>query len=82
MEQWSVAQQDDLCICHFLLGVFVFVFVFVYVFVFVFVFVIVMVFLLFKACLLITLITYLKGHKSLRVLFGSVFKSVYQSVSQ
>ena len=29
--------------------------------------------LLVKSCLLVTLITYLKGHKSLRVLYGNVF---------
>ena len=40
---------------------------------FVFTFVSVIVFLLVKSCLLVTLITYLKGHKSLRVLYGSVF---------
>ena len=40
----------------------------------------VFVFLLVRLCLLITLITCLKGHKSLRVLYGSVFKSVYWSV--
>ena len=48
--------------------------VFVFVIVFVFVFVIVIVFLFVRSCLLITLITCLKGHKSLRVLFGSVFQ--------
>ena len=48
------------------LNVFVFVFVIVFVFVFVF--------LLVRSCLLITLITCLKGHKSLRVLYGSVFQ--------
>ena len=34
----------------------------------------VFVFLLFNSCLLIALITCLKGHKSLRVLYGSVFQ--------
>ena len=48
--------------------------VFIIVIVFVFVFVIVIVFLFVRSCLLITLITCLKGHKSLRVLFGSVFQ--------
>ena len=40
--------------------------------VFVFVFVIVFVFLLVRSCLLITLITHLKGHKFLEELYGSV----------
>ena len=48
--------------------------VIVIVIVFVFVFVIVIVFLFVRSCLLITLITCLKGHKSLRVLFCSVFQ--------
>ena len=39
-----------------------------------FVFVFVIVFFLVRLCLLITLITCLKGHKSLRVLYGSVFQ--------
>ena len=59
-------------------NVLVFVFVFVIVFVFVFVFVN---FFLVMSCLLITLVTCLKGHKSLRVLFGSVFQN-RQSVSE
>ena len=46
--------------------------VFVFVFFIVFVFVIVIWFV--RSCLLITLIACLKGHKSLRVLFGSVFQ--------
>ena len=41
----------------------------------------VIVFLFVRSCLLITLVTCLKGHKSLRVLFGSVFQN-RQSVSQ
>ena len=48
--------------------------VFVIVFVIVIVFVFVIVFLLVRSCLLITLITCLKGHKSLSVLYGSVFQ--------
>ena len=40
----------------------------------VFVFVFVFVFLLFNSCLLIALITCLKGHKSLGLFFGSVFQ--------
>ena len=52
-----------------------FIIVIVIVIVFVFVFVIVIVFLFVRSCLLITLITCLKGHKSLRVLFGSVFQN-------
>ena len=48
--------------------------VFVFVIVFVFVFVFVIVFFLVGSCLLVTLITCLKGHKSLRVLYGSVFQ--------
>ena len=48
--------------------------VFVFVIVFVFVFVFVIVFFLVGSCLLVTLITSLKGHKSLRVLYGSVFQ--------
>ena len=43
-----------------------------FVFVIVFVFVFVIVFLLVRSCLLITLITYLKGHKFLEELYGSV----------
>ena len=39
-----------------------------------FVFVFVIVFFLVRLCLLITLITCLKGHKSLRVLYGTVFQ--------
>ena len=50
------------------------VFVIVFVIVIVIVFVFVIVFLLVRSCLLITLITCLKGHKSLRVLYGSVFQ--------
>ena len=50
------------------------VFVVVFAIVFVFVFVFVIVFLFVRSCLLVTLITCLKGHKSLRVLFGSVFQ--------
>ena len=50
------------------------VFIIVIVIVIVFVFVIVIVFLFVRSCLLITLITCLKGHKSLRVLCGSVFQ--------
>ena len=46
----------------------------VIVIVIVFVFVFVIVFLFVRSCLLITLITCLKGHKSLRMLFGSVFQ--------
>ena len=46
----------------------------VFAFVIVFVFVFVTVFLLVRSCLLITLITCLKGHKSLKVLCGSVFQ--------
>ena len=42
----------------------------------VFVFVIVIVFLFVRSCLLVTLITCLKGHKSLRVLYGSVFQQL------
>ena len=48
--------------------------VFVFVIVFVFVFVFVIVFFLVGSCLLVTLITCLKGHKSLRVLYGSLFQ--------
>ena len=48
--------------------------VFVVVFVFVIVVVVVIVILLVRSCLLITLITCLKGHKSLKVLYGSVFQ--------
>ena len=48
--------------------------VFVFVIVIVFVFVFVIVFLFVRSCLLITLITCLKGHKSLRVLYDSVFQ--------
>ena len=48
------------CLCH--------------VFVIVIVFVFVIVFLLVRSCLFITLITCLKGHKSLRRLYGSVFQ--------
>ena len=50
--------------------VFVIVIVIVIVIVFVFVFVIVIVFLFVRSCLLITLITCLKGHKSLGSLFS------------
>ena len=60
------------------------VIVFVIVIVIVIVFVFVIVFLLVRSCLLITLITCLKGHKSLRVLCDSVFQQcvvVSQSVS-
>ena len=46
----------------------------VFVIVFVIVFVFVSVFLLVMSCLLITLITSPNGHKSLRVLYGSVFQ--------
>ena len=56
-----------------------------YVFVFVIVFVFVFVFFLVRSCLLIALITCLKGHKSLRVLYGSVFEQcvvVTESVCQ
>ena len=58
---------------------------FVIVFVIVIVFVFVIVFLLVRSSFLITLITCLKGHKSLRVLYGSVFQKcvvVSESVSE
>ena len=64
--------------------VFVIVIVIVIVFVFVFAFVFVIVFFLVSSCFLITLITCLKGHKSLRVLYSSVFQQcvvVSESVS-
>ena len=42
--------------------------------------VIVIVFLLVRSCPFIALITCLKGHKSLRVLFGSVFKTDFPKI--
>ena len=61
---------------------------FVFVIVIVIVIVFVIVFLLVRSCFLVTLIISLKGHKSLRVLYGSVFQqcvvlseSVSESVS-
>ena len=54
------------------LNVFLIVFVIVIVIVIVIVFVIV--FLVFRSCLIITLITCLNGHKSVRVLCGSIFQ--------
>ena len=54
-------------------------------FVIVIVIVFVVVFLMVRSCPLVTLITCLRGHKSLRVLYGSVFQQcvvVSQLVSQ
>ena len=68
LSQWS--QVSRVALSGSSLNVFVIVFVMVMVIVFVFV----IVFLLVRPCLLITLITCLKGHNSLRVLYGSVFQ--------